>query len=268
MDNGWIKINRKLTKWGWYQDANTMRVFLDILLNANYQDGEYMGHEIKAGQCVIGRKALAARLGISERSVRTALTHLKSTNEITIKTTNKFSIVTIENWEKYQCDDYESDQQNDHQKDQQVTNNRPTSDQQVTTSKKERKKERKNIYTSEFEEVWDLYPKKHGKQDAKRHYINARKDGVTREEIESGIEAYKAYINATGTEDRYIKAGSSFFCQRAWENDWTVSKPKEKPKSNMYQPEPPKYPEFEPEPEVESSQMPDYVRARIGEIFG
>lgn len=268
MESGWIKINRGLSEWGWYKDANTARVFLDILIHTNYQDGEYMGHKIKAGQCVIGRKALSERLGISEQSVRTALTHLKSTGEITIESTNKFSIATVAKWDKYQCKDDEANQQNNQQANQQLTNNQPTTNQQLTTSKKERKKERKNIYTSEFDEVWEKYPKKHGKQDAKKHYIKAREDGVSREDIEKGIEAYKEYIKATGTEDRYVKAGSSFFCQRAWENDWTVSRPKEKPRSNVYQPEPPKYPEFEPEPEVKSSQMPDYVRARIGEIFG
>lgn len=125
-----------------------MRVFMDILLNANYHDGEYMGHPVLTGQCVIGRKALAERLGISERSVRTALNHLKMTNEITIKSTNKFSIATIENWAKYQCKDDDSDQQNDQQAVNQATNNRPASDQQVTTSKKGRKKEGKNNTTT------------------------------------------------------------------------------------------------------------------------
>ena len=128
MAGDWIKLNRSLLKWGWYKDANTMRVFMDILLNANYHDGEYMGHPVLTGQCVIGRKALAERLGMSERSVRTALNHLKSTNEITIKSTNRFSIVTIENWSKYQCEECDSDQQNDQQAVNQATNNRPASD--------------------------------------------------------------------------------------------------------------------------------------------
>lgn len=149
MSNGdWLKLNRGLLKWGWYSDANTMRVFLDILLNANYEDGEYRGHQIKAGQCVIGRKALAKRLCISEQSVRTALEHLKSTNEITIKSTNKFSIATITNWAKYQCRDDETNHQNIHQASQQSTNNQPTTNQQLTTSKKGRREEGKNTTTT------------------------------------------------------------------------------------------------------------------------
>ena len=64
----------------------------------------------------------AEELEISERAVRTALNHLKSTNEVTIKVTNQFSIVTIVNWAKYQGRDDENDQQNDQQNDQRVTN--------------------------------------------------------------------------------------------------------------------------------------------------
>ena len=140
MAGDWLKINRSILKWGWYKDANTMRVFIDILLHTNYEDGEYMGHPVKIGQCVIGRKALAERLGISEQSVRTALKHLQKTKEITIKSTNKFSIATITNWAMYQ----EKDDNANQQANQQLTNNQPTTNQQLTTSKKGRREERKN----------------------------------------------------------------------------------------------------------------------------
>ena len=103
--NGYIKLHRKLLEWGWYKDQNTMIVFLHLLLIANYAESEYMGVKIHPGQAVIGRKSLAKALGMSEQNVRTALNHLKSTNEITIKATNKFSVVTIVKWELYQVDD-------------------------------------------------------------------------------------------------------------------------------------------------------------------
>ena len=83
---GWIKVHRKMLEWGWYKDPLTKVVFLHLLLIANFKDTEYMGETIHSGQTVIGRKALAETLGLSERNVRTALTHLKSTGEITIRT--------------------------------------------------------------------------------------------------------------------------------------------------------------------------------------
>ena len=106
--NGYIKLHRKLLNWEWYKDANTTRVFLHLLLIANYGESRYQGVEIHPGQAVIGRKTLADALGMSEQNVRTALTHLKSTSEITIKSTNKFSVVTIVNWALYQSTDEES----------------------------------------------------------------------------------------------------------------------------------------------------------------
>lgn len=135
MAGDWLKINRSILKWGWYKDANTMRVFIDILLHTNYEDGEYMGHPVKIGQCVIGRKALAERLGISEQSVRTALKHLQKTKEITIKSTNKFSVVHIVKWEFWQIDEGKVTNESTNE----IFEIQPTSNQQVTTSKESKK---------------------------------------------------------------------------------------------------------------------------------
>jgi DNA-binding transcriptional regulator LsrR (DeoR family) len=92
---------------------------------ASYDEHEFRGITLKPGQVICGRKQLAEDLGISERAVRTALNHLKSTSELSVKTTNKFSLITIENWRKYQCGNDESDQQNDQQAVTQATSNRP-----------------------------------------------------------------------------------------------------------------------------------------------
>jgi hypothetical protein len=89
-------------KWGWYTDGNTARVFLHLLLSANYEPSEYLGHTVGWGQVVFGRKALAEHLKLSEQEIRTAIVHLKLTEEISVKTTNQFSIATITNYSKYQ----------------------------------------------------------------------------------------------------------------------------------------------------------------------
>ena len=144
---GYIKLHRSILKWEWYSDINTQVVFLWLLLNANWEDSRYRGYEVPKGSLIAGRKRIAKELKISERSVRTSLEHLKSTNEITIKSTNKFSVITIVNWEKYQGYEEESTNKLTNK----LTNNRPTSDQQVTTYKEIkniRSKEMKNI--SEF----------------------------------------------------------------------------------------------------------------------
>jgi hypothetical protein len=103
-NNRWIKIHEKITKWGWYSDANTFRLFIHLLLTANYKESEWFGHKILPGQTVTGLYSLSKTLRISPQSLRTSITKLKSTNEITIKSTNKFSIITIVKWVDYQSD--------------------------------------------------------------------------------------------------------------------------------------------------------------------
>ena len=139
-NNGFIKINRNILDWRWYGDDNTFRVFFHLLLKANYQDGEFEIHTIKRGQLVTGRKKLAKELNISERQVRTALDHLKTTNEIAITPTSKYSIITINSYDKYQSVTNTS------------TNNRPTSDQQAANNRPQYKKNKKdkNIRNKEY----------------------------------------------------------------------------------------------------------------------
>lgn len=139
---GHIRLSRDIVNWEWMDDSQTFHVFMFLLLNANFKDSSYHGYPIKRGDVIIGRKKIAEKLHLTERSVRTALNHLKSTNEVTIKTTNKFSVVTICNFESWQDYPLLNDQQNDQQSVTQATSNRPASDQQVTTSE-EYKKERK-----------------------------------------------------------------------------------------------------------------------------
>ena len=125
--SGFVKLNRGLNKWGWKTDPNMVALWVHLLTNASYEKNEFMGIKLEPGQLVTGRKKLSCETGISQRTIRTCLKYLKSTNEVTIKATPKYTIITITKWKEYQGRDQVSDQQ--------VTSKRPTSDQQVTTTK-------------------------------------------------------------------------------------------------------------------------------------
>lgn len=135
----YIKLFHNILDWGWYNDTNTFRVFLHILLRANYKDSEYKGVKIPAGACVFGYNAWAKELGLSVRQVRTAITHLKSTGEVTIKTTSKFSVVSLVKWEFWQIEEGRATSKTTSR----ATSKRQASDKQATTSK-----DSKNIYTT------------------------------------------------------------------------------------------------------------------------
>ena len=144
-DNTYIKLFRKLLTWEWYGDTNTTRVFLHILLNANYRPRNYKGHSVPAGACVFGRKSWAKALGLSERQVRTALNHLKSTNEVATETTNKFTIIKVVKWEFWQIYEGETTTKTTTN----CANKRPTTDQQPTTPKESKNVRKKDYYYSE-----------------------------------------------------------------------------------------------------------------------
>lgn len=142
MDKSFIKLNRKILNWRWYQDANTMRVFIHLLLKANYKDNDFEKTSVKRGQLITSQSHLAEDLKISVKNVRTALEHLKSTGEVAVETTTKYSIITINNYDEYQKSAVTL-------ADEGQTNGRQTADegQQYKNSKKE-----KNIKNSKKRE--------------------------------------------------------------------------------------------------------------------
>ena len=77
------------------------------------------------------------------------------------------------------------------------------------------------LIREEFDYLWSIYPKKQGKQNAFKAYKKARKDGVTYEEVKQGLDAYSNYVK--GKDTQYIKMGSTFFSQRAWQDDWSIN---------------------------------------------
>ena len=92
---GFIKLKREILDWRWYSDLKTARVFLHILLTANYDSRGFREKTINRGQRVVSIKKLAAETELTEKEVRTALGHLQQTNDISVNTTNKYSIITI-----------------------------------------------------------------------------------------------------------------------------------------------------------------------------
>lgn len=138
--SGWIKIHRKVLEWEWYDDTNTFRLFIHLILKANHKDKNYRGQLVEAGCLLTGRELLAQETGLSVRQVRTCLERLKSTNEVTINSSRQGTIIQVVKYKDYQIATNET------------TTERPTNDQQTTTNKNE-KKERSIFIPPSVEEV-------------------------------------------------------------------------------------------------------------------
>ena len=126
---GWIKLHRNLSEWEWYTDANTMRVFMHLLLKANHKDTSYRGKKVKRGQMLTGVSALAAQLCLTPQKIKTALSNLESTGEIVKKGNQQGTSITICNYDSYQDFDSLPNQQLTSE----ITSKQPATNQQLTS---------------------------------------------------------------------------------------------------------------------------------------
>jgi len=102
MSNGFITLHRKIIDWEWYEDINTTRVFIHLLLKANHKDKSYRGTIVKRGELLTSYELLANETGLTVRKVRTSLRNLELTNEVTREATSKGTRLKVCNYDTYQ----------------------------------------------------------------------------------------------------------------------------------------------------------------------
>ena len=132
-ENGHIKLFRKMLDWEWYDDTNTVRVFIHCLLRANWKDTTWRGFSVKRGSFITSRHSMSKQLNLSEQEIRTALEHLETTNEITKLTYPKFSVITVVKYNEYQTSNQVSNQEITNDSTNKTTNYQPSSNQVATT---------------------------------------------------------------------------------------------------------------------------------------
>ena len=83
-------------------------------------------------------------------------------------------------------------------------------------------KERTNAHAlaSDFDKLWNIYPKKKGKKTAFTAYERAIKKGVSNDVIEKAIYAFIADCKRNNTADRYIPYGGTWFNQERWNDSY------------------------------------------------
>lgn len=198
----WIKLFRKIEDWRWYKDGNTFRVFVHLLLEANYKDHDFENITVHRGEVVASYETIGLALNLSVQNVRTAISHLKSTGELTASQHPKYQVFKLLNYDLYQ----ENQQAN-----QQATNSQLTGNQQATNNNirnkeyKEEKERKENncpvlpvfnggkVENSEEDESW--VPE----LDINFHHMRLNKKGVavTKEEVR--------HILASGRIDEYYR---------------------------------------------------------------
>lgn len=148
IEGGYIKLYRKMIKWQWYSDEVMFRVFMHLILTANYEPAYWRDVKIERGQTVVSLAKLGATLNYSKDTILKALKRLESSGEITRRPTARYTIVTISNYNEYQ------DKPTDNRPltDRQPTADRPLTDRRVDPLK-EVKKNKKNKEEKEEKEA-------------------------------------------------------------------------------------------------------------------
>ena len=131
---GFIKLPREISEWEWYQDSITFRLYIHLILHANYTDRKYQGTLVRRGEFITSHQGLADKLNLSIQNVRTAIKKLKSSEYITVKPTSKYSHITILGYDTMQ-DEYTPTNK--------PTNFKVTNNQQSTKEKKNIKEKNK-----------------------------------------------------------------------------------------------------------------------------
>ncbi len=106
MAEGWIKLHRAIRKnWIW-EDAQKLKWWLDILLQANHQEKKVLlGNElvlIERGSFHTSELKLAKKWGVSKTTVRKFLELLESDRMITTIKSKKGTTLKVSNYEDYQ----------------------------------------------------------------------------------------------------------------------------------------------------------------------
>lgn len=104
MQQGYIKLHRKIKEWALYDDEKCLKLFIHLLLSATHKEMKYKGVILKAGQTMTSIRQLMVETNLTEWQVRNCLKKLKNQNAILVKPSHKKSLITIANWELYQIE--------------------------------------------------------------------------------------------------------------------------------------------------------------------
>lgn len=196
MYRGYVALHRKIVDWEWYSDANVVRLFIHLLLTANWEPKKWRGHIINRGQKATSLGNLAKELNLSVKQIRLALNKLKRTNEIATKGASSFTLITVINYDLYQ----DPEKTRASKRASNGADEGQTKGKQRATTKPLETLEplkpldnntSKNHFDDAFEKFWSIYPKKVEKKSAHKKFVGIIKRGeATEDQIIDGVKSY------------------------------------------------------------------------------
>ena len=108
----YIKLDRKMKTWEWKDNPNMVALWIEILLQANYNESRWHGEVYEKGSFPTSLEKLANATGLTKSQVRTCLKKLKMTHEIAYTSTHQGMKISVIKWAFYQGGDDSDDTQN------------------------------------------------------------------------------------------------------------------------------------------------------------
>ena len=205
MSNGWIKLHRQLQDHWIWKKPEQLKAWIDILLMVTHTERTKFikGQEVllKQGEVDASFRYLAKRWGWSIGKVQRFLILLKKCSMIEVKTSTGQNLISVCNYGTYQIEQNQNDTQVG------------TAPIQHRYENKNVKKERTNIYSLEFDEIWKLYPVKKNKHISFLKYKKALKD-KSHQEL---ITILQTHISTwVGKEKQYLPHLSTWLNQKRY----------------------------------------------------
>lgn len=119
MDNGWIKLHRKIMENPYYfaEDFTKSQAWIDLLLLASFKDTHFYVRGVrvnqKRGQIGYSFSKLSERWGWSIGKVRRFIFELENDKQIVLQKSNVTTLISIQNYDKYQQDGIANKHAND-----------------------------------------------------------------------------------------------------------------------------------------------------------
>ena len=207
MNNGWIKIHRQIRdNWVW-KKPEFLKAWIDLIMLMYYEDTKVVingyVHEIKRGERDLSYRYLAKRWGWSHGKIKRFLSLMQKEKMICLKNGTGQTVVSVCNYETYQ-----------------VAENKTERKRNASGTEAERSKEvkevKEDIIDVQFDEFWQLYPKKVGKKPARNKYnIALKKTGH-----ENIINSLKTHLKSwNGTAAEYIPHATTWLNQERWNDE-------------------------------------------------
>jgi len=214
---GWIKVHRIMRQHWIYKDADYLKAWITILLEANHSDQKILIKgvllECKRGQSLNSLETWARLFGgWSKSRVKRFFKLLKTDSMIDTTSERITTRLSVCNYEKYQdCGNAESTSDE--------TQTSPQTERRRATNKKVKKVEndKNEIITPEMaENIYQAYPVKKGRKAAIKSILKSLKEI----EYETLLEHVQNFAKSVkGKDQQYIKYPATWFNQGCWDDE-------------------------------------------------